>query len=40
MALTFLALGVLRLPLLPVLLVMLSAGLIIHRPRPVSGSPQ
>lgn len=31
--LTFLALGVLRLDLLPVLLVLLGAGLLIHRPR-------
>lgn len=37
MALTFVALGVLRLPLLPVLLVMLGAGLIIHRPRQAQG---
>ena len=32
--LTFLALGVLRLDLLPVLLVLVGVGLLIHRPRP------
>ncbi|GAA5512023.1 hypothetical protein Dcar01_00737 [Deinococcus carri] len=34
--LAFLALGVLRLDLFPVLLVLLGAGLLIHRPRPGS----
>ncbi len=33
-ALAFVALGVLRLNLLPVLLVLVGAGLVIHRPRP------
>ncbi|MEF2277719.1 chromate transporter [Deinococcus sp. YIM 134068] len=35
-ALTFLALGVLRLDLLPVLLALVGVGLLIHRPRPNS----
>ncbi|MFB9995238.1 chromate transporter [Deinococcus oregonensis] len=37
-ALTFVALGVLRLDLLPVLVVLVGAGLVAHRPRPVEKS--
>lgn len=38
--LAFVALGVLRLDLLPVLLVLVGAGLVIHRPRPTAGDGQ